>query len=184
MDYRFCYYLGSFISTIYPFCTDFYMRSIAKGAKFKSASKVISTLAEITAKGGSLLLGVGPDPSGLIEQAVVDTLAKIGKWLDKNGEAIYATRRAPVFNDGNIWFTASKDGSKYYAIYALKDGEEIPSIISFNTLKAGKGAKMTLVSTGKTLKWKKAADGKISVELPASVDKTQPVSIRLTGFDF
>lgn len=156
----------------------------AKGAKFKSASKVISTLAEITAKGGSLLLGVGPDPSGLIEQAVVDTLAKIGKWLGKNGEAIYATRRAPVFNDGNIWFTASKDGSKYYAIYALKDGEEIPSIISFNTLKAGKGAKMTLVSTGKTLKWKKAADGKISVELPASVDKTQPVAIRLTGFDF
>ncbi|MCQ2153907.1 MAG: alpha-L-fucosidase [Bacteroidales bacterium] len=155
----------------------------ANNAKFKSAARVVSTLAEITAKGGSLLLGVGPDPTGLIEQAVVDTLAKIGAWLDRNGEAIYATRRAPVYNDGNLWFTAAKDGSKYYAIYGLKDEPVVPSTIKFNALKAGKGARMTLVSTGAALRWTKSSDGSIKVQLPRSVDRTQPVAIRLTGFE-
>ena len=39
-------------------------------APFKSPQKVIGTLAEITAKGGCLLLGVGPTPEGEIEPAV------------------------------------------------------------------------------------------------------------------
>ncbi len=156
----------------------------ANNAKFKSAVRVVSTLAEITAKGGSLLLGIGPNPNGLIEQAVVDTLAKIGKWLDKNGEAIYATRKAPVYHDGNLWFTASKDGSKYYAIYGLKDNETVPATIEFHQLKPTKGARMTLLGTDANLNWKRSENGTVSVKLPRSVDNTQPVAIRLTGFDF
>ena len=38
---------------------------------YKSARKVIGTLAEITAKGGALALGVGPTPAGLIEDEAV-----------------------------------------------------------------------------------------------------------------
>lgn len=154
----------------------------SNGARFKSAAKVVSTLAEISAKGGSLLLGIGPDPRGLIEQAVVDTLSKIGKWLERNGEAIYATRRAPVYKDGRLWFTASKDGSKYYAIYGISDDETVPSTIEFKSLKALKGARMTLVGTGASLGWKESSDGTVSVKLPRSIDRTEPVAIRLTGF--
>lgn len=154
----------------------------SNGARFKSAAKVVSTLAEISAKGGSLLLGIGPDPRGLIEQAVVDTLSKIGKWLERNGEAIYATRRAPVYKDGRLWFTASKDGSKYFAIYGISDDETVPSTIEFKSLKALKGARMTLVGTGASLGWKESSDGTVSVKLPRSIDRTEPVAIRLTGF--
>ena len=39
--------------------------------RFKTARRVIGTLAEITAKGGCLALGVGPTPDGLIEDKAI-----------------------------------------------------------------------------------------------------------------
>ena len=56
---------------------------------YKSPTKVIGLLAEITAKGGCLLLGVGPTPQGTIEDAVAERLHVIGDWLRVNGKAIY-----------------------------------------------------------------------------------------------
>ena len=56
---------------------------------FKTSRKVIDILAEITAKGGCLALGVGPTPEGLIEDRAIPILEEIGEWLGRCGEAIY-----------------------------------------------------------------------------------------------
>ena len=53
---------------------------------------------EVTAKGGNLLLGVGPTPEGIIQPEVVERLSDIGKWLKINGKAIYNTRNTPVYH--------------------------------------------------------------------------------------
>lgn len=90
-------------------------------APFKSPQKVINILSEITAKGGCLLLGVGPTADGVIEEEVTKRLHEVGKWLRFNGKAIYNTRITPVYRDGNVWFTADKDGKTLYAIYALPE---------------------------------------------------------------
>jgi alpha-L-fucosidase len=65
---------------------------------FKSSDKVWKTpkllirgLIEIAAKGGNLLLNVGPDGQGSFPRAVKDTLKVIGNWLKINGESIYGT---------------------------------------------------------------------------------------------
>ncbi len=100
-------------------------------APFKSPQKVINLLAEITAKGGCLLLGVGPTADGVIEDEVAARLHVVGEWLRANGKAIYDTRNASVYNDGNVWFTADKDGKTLYAIYALPEGEALPESIEW-----------------------------------------------------
>lgn len=46
-------------------------------APFKSSQKVINILSEITAKGGCLLLGVGPTPDGVIEEEVAKRLHEV-----------------------------------------------------------------------------------------------------------
>ncbi len=78
-------------------------------APYKSAQQVINMLAEITAKGGCLLLGVGPTAQGIIETPAVERLEKVGEWLKVNGEGIYNTRITKNYNSGNIWFTANKN---------------------------------------------------------------------------
>lgn len=149
-------------------------------APFKSPQKVINTLAEITAKGGCLALGVGPTPEGLIEPEVVSRLEEIGKWLKQNGEAIYSTRTTPVYHEGNLWFTASKDGKTLYAIYALPEGEKLPATLSWHgNIPVGN---MTLLSNGKKLKYKRFKnDGneKVEVNLPKGLPDA-PIAIKFT----
>ena len=132
-------------------------------APYKPAEKVIATLAEIVAKGGCYVLGVGPTPDGIIEQPVVDRLKKVGAWLKKNGEAIYNTRTTPLYNDGKTWFTANKDGKTLYAIYAVEEGEQLPATISW-TGNVPRG-KMVLLSTGKRVKYHCEGD-KVTITLP------------------
>lgn len=145
-------------------------------APFKSPQKVIGTLAEITAKGGCLLLGVGPTPEGEIEPAVVERLHAIGEWLRANGKAIYNTRTTPNYHCGNMWFTADKDGRTLYAIYALPDGESLPATLEWTGNEPV--GKVKLLKGNKTLKCVKK-DGKVQVTLPKGI-ANEPVALQFT----
>jgi alpha-L-fucosidase len=57
--------------------------------------------------GGNYLLNVGPTADGRIVPIFEERLLQIGKWLDINGEAIYATKPWAYQNDtynANVWF--------------------------------------------------------------------------------
>ena len=130
---------------------------------FKSPEKVIGTLIEIVAKGGNLVLGVGPTPEGLIEPESVSRLKAIGQWLKANGKAIYETVPTPHYHEGNVWFTQSKDGSKSYAIYRLEDGQSLPATVSWSGNLPKKSIR--LLSTGKRLKYQ-VKENQVTVTLP------------------
>ena len=142
---------------------------------FKTSRKVIDILAEITAKGGCLALGVGPTPQGLIEDRAIPILEEIGEWLCRCGEAIYSTRITKNYNDGDIWFNASKDGQTLYAIYALKDEEVLPATLSWNG-NLPKGGKVTILNNGKKVK-ATVKDGVVTVKFPKGM-KQEPVALK------
>ena len=144
--------------------------------RWKSPEKVISTLVEIVAKGGNLVLGVGPTPKGLIQPEAVTRLNAIGQWLKQNGKAIYNTVTTPIYNDGQVWFTADKDGKTRYAIYLLDEGKHLPRIISWNQ-NVPKG-NVRLLSTGKKLKTK-TVNGRTEVTLPRGL-KQQSVALEFS----
>ncbi|MCR4853823.1 MAG: alpha-L-fucosidase [Prevotella sp.] len=137
-----------------------------KKPRWKSARKVINTLVEIVAKGGNLVLGIGPTPDGLIQPEAVDRLHQIGEWLRKNGKAIYSTVPARRYHDGGIWFTTSKDGKQTYAICPLEEGQKVPSTISWkgNTPRGS----VRLLATGRKLKTVVKGDS-VSVSLPKNM---------------
>ena len=143
-------------------------------APFKSPTKVLGLLSEITAKGGCLLLGVGPTAQGLIQPEVEERLTVIGDWLGKNGEAIYSTRTTPLYNDGSVWFTANKDGKTLYAIYALPENEKLPATIEWTgNIPTGK---MTLLDGNRKVSYS-VKDGKVTVKLPKGLPD-MPVALK------
>ena len=146
-------------------------------AKFKSPNKVIGILAEIVAKGGCLALGVGPKADGTLQPEVVNTLLKIGSWLNKNGQAIYSTVNAAHYNDGKVWFTADKNGKTLYAIYALEDGEKTPKTITWTENKP-KG-KLVLLQNGKSVKYT-VKGNQVTVTLPSGL-KNEPLAFKFNS---
>ena len=122
--------------------------------KYKSPHKVIKQMAEVVAKGGSLLLGIGPDAQGEIPAGVLQRMEAIGHWMNKNGEAIYNTRTTTVYRDGDVFFTQSKDGSRRYAIACLPEGQTMPAQIKWKGNLPKKGSKLRWLRTGKPVKWK------------------------------
>lgn len=146
-------------------------------AKFKSPNKVIGILSEIVSKGGCLALGVGPKADGTLQPEVVNTLLKIGNWLNKNGQAIYSTVNAAHYNDGKVWFTADKNGKTLYAIYALEDGEKTPKTITWTENKP-KG-KLILLQNGKSVKYT-VKGNQVTVTLPSGL-KNEPLAFKFNS---
>jgi alpha-L-fucosidase len=76
---------------------------------FKSTETLLHNLIDIASKGGNYLLNVGPDARGVIPQAEAERLRTIGKWLDKNGEAIYGSGPTPFGDEAGAFSTTEKD---------------------------------------------------------------------------
>lgn len=148
---------------------------------FKTPAKIIGVLSEIVAKGGSLLLGVGPTPEGLIEDGAAERLEKIGSWLRLNGEAIYSTVTTPIYtNDSeNVWFTANKDRKTLYAVVPRDDEKGLPQTVSWKGNVPLKGSKMTDLATGKKVKYN-VKDDLTTVTLPASAQDKDGVALKFT----
>lgn len=140
--------------------------------QYKPVGVVVHKLVEIVAKGGSLLLGIGPKADGTLPDEVFNRLNDIGAWTALNGKAIYNTRITKNYHSGQTWFTQSKDGKTRYAIYCLNADEKPIRSISWQGNSPAKGTPVILISTGKKVNWK-AMNGKTTIELPAglSADK-------------
>lgn len=145
-------------------------------APYKSSRWIVNTLAEITAKGGCFLLGVGPTAQGIIEEREVKILEEAGEWLKLNGKAIYNTRNAKIYHDGNIWFTADKDQKTLYAIYTLPENETLPSTIQWSgNIPTGK---MKQLCNGKSVRYS-VKDNQVTVTLPKGL-KDDTIALQFT----
>jgi alpha-L-fucosidase len=87
----------------------------ATNEQYKSGTELIDTLIETRAKGGNLLLNIGPKPNGSIPDEQDARLREIALWNFVNGEAIRAIRPWVITNENNVWFTKSKEEGIVYA---------------------------------------------------------------------
>ncbi len=83
--------------------------------RYKSGSQLIGLLIEARAKGGSLLLNVGPKPDGSLPIEQEERLREISAWYFVNRECIDSVRSWVVSKECDTWFT-TKNGHTLYAI--------------------------------------------------------------------
>ncbi len=142
-----------------------------EGDRFKSATQVIHSLIEIVAKGGNLLLGIGPKPDGTLPEEAISRLKEVGKWLQNNGDAIYNTRSVKHYKDSNTYFTQNRINGSQFALVCLPENSAVPSSVEWENNIPQKGTTMKLLQTGKAVKWT-VTDTRVKVFLPPSFTKT------------
>jgi len=83
---------------------------------YKSGGELISLLVQTRARGGNLLLNVGPKPDGELPIEQEERLRELALWMFVNGEAIYGVRPWVTTNEQNVWFTKKKNEDTLYAV--------------------------------------------------------------------
>ena len=131
--------------------------------------ELIHMFVDIVSKNGNLLLNVGPMADGTIPANQAERLRALGRWLDRNGAAIFDTRpwkRA----DGktsqglDIRFTAADD-----TLYATLLGTPGESEIRIEGLEATTGARIQLLGHDEDLSWRQEGSD-LTIQLPDLVD--------------
>lgn len=145
--------------------------SYRPGWGYKTTREMLDILVKVVSRGGNLLLNVGPKGDGTLEDEAYVHLREIGDWMKVNSEAIYGTKAWSTCQDGKVCFTAK--GKTVYALYVSDEGEEtIPSEITFNGVTPS--GNITMLGSGKPLKWKKNGDGSITVTIPQRLRESLP----------
>jgi len=85
-------------------------------SNFKSPREILRLLASASARGGNLLLNVGPDGQGRIPEPSLRYLREVGTWLARNGDSIYGTTASP-FPDQPWGYATSKPGKLYLHLF-------------------------------------------------------------------
>ncbi|MFC2097977.1 alpha-L-fucosidase, partial [Bacteroidota bacterium] len=153
--------------------------SYSFNAKYKTGRELVHMLVDIVAKGGNLLLNIGPSPEGTWHDDAYDRLNKIGSWMKINSEAIYNSRPLLPYKEDKVCLTQHKDGS-VYAIYLAEENEaKLPSKIKLSSISPAKGASVTMLGLKGKLKWHKEGKG-FYVEIPERLRENPPCNYAWT----
>jgi alpha-L-fucosidase len=142
--------------------------SFVPNDSYKTPRVLIQMLVDVVAKGGNLLLNIGPGPDGAWHDAAYDRLAALGAWMKQNSEAIYGTRPLAPYAEGKVRFTRAKNGT-VYLVYLPAAGEAaLPRELAATSVKPAPGATITLLGSGQTISWESAGTGMVA-HVPAGV---------------
>jgi alpha-L-fucosidase len=127
----------------------------------KSGTEIINMLIETRAKGGNLLLNVGPKPNGEIQIEQEALLQEVALWNLVNQEGIHHIRPWEIIKEGAIWFTKAKDENTVYAF--VPAGKEWPygerKEFVFKTLEGSKQTQVSILGyASKLVEYRKGTD--------------------------
>ncbi len=90
---------------------------------YRSGKEWINALIETRAKGGTMLLNIGPEPNGEIPQEQENILRELGAWMFINSESIYAVRPWKTVKEGQHLVHKKKGEDTVYAFHNTRELE-------------------------------------------------------------
>lgn len=138
---------------------------------YETSESLVHILIDKVARGGNLLLNIGPTADGRIPVIMQQRLKDMGDWLTVNGEAIYGTRdwtKAPAIGKETTVFYTTK-GNDLYAI--VTQWPEKPIVING----VSKSGEVTMLGFNGKVKYS-VSGNKLTIMPPAITPANNPCS--------
>ena len=136
----------------------------------KTREKLVSFI-RVCSRGGNYLLNIGPRGDGSVVEFERNVLLNIGRWLNRNGEAIYGTNADPFHVPFDWGAITSRNDKLYLHVMAQpQDGNILlPGL-------EGKIEKASVLADGTPCAFHQDTKG-VTVELPSSVHPEQEIEV-------
>jgi len=130
----------------------------------RTPREVIENLIHIRARGGNMLLNIGPRPDGRIAGPDEDLLRELGLWMMLYGEGVRGVRPWTVTNEDDVWLTHRRSDGSVYAFVDLDYGLTVSGAhagrkFTLKSVKATPETKVTLLSQTGECEWKEDEQG-------------------------
>jgi alpha-L-fucosidase len=138
-------------------------------ADYSTSQELVNILIDKVARGGNLLLNIGPTADGRIPVIMQQRLKDMGDWLRVNGEAIYGTRtwaKAPQVTAQTKTFYTRKGRDLYVLCTQFPDKEIVVKEISGAT-------KITLLGTSQKVSFT-SSGGSVKIKPPVITPANNP----------
>jgi alpha-L-fucosidase len=142
--------------------------------QYKSVEEVVQLLVNIVAKGGNLLLNIGPSPEGDWAPEAYNRLEGIAKWMKINDEGIYNSKVIAPYKENNICMTQKENGNTYFFYNCAPDEKEMPAKIMIISHRPKGKSKVTLLGYDKPLEWEAVENGGCEITIPKEIRKNPP----------
>jgi len=136
--------------------TTSYQWSYLPGAEVRPSAEIIENIIHIRARGGNMLLNIGPRPDGRIAPADEDLLRDLGLWMMLYGESVRGVRPWVVTNEADVWFTQKRAEGTVYALAGLK--ENTRSLV-LRSVEASPETEVTLLGQEGNCPWEQTPAG-------------------------
>lgn len=141
---------------------------------FKTPEHFIQLLAKAVAKGGNLLLNVGPRGDGTLDAPDVAILQGIAKWMAVNGDSIHGAGRTPL--ERQPWGDSTLKGNTLY-LHAFRWPADRKLVVSGLTSEA-KRAYLLSDARKTALPLKRLNPAQLQITVPAAMpDKIDTVVV-------
>ncbi|MDR1369367.1 MAG: alpha-L-fucosidase, partial [Dysgonamonadaceae bacterium] len=92
---------------------------------WKTPKQILTVLLSTIARGGTLMMNVGPDGLGRIPEAARQSLSSAGKWIVRYPQAVYGTGASP-WNHALPWGDVTvKDNRMYLTVFEWPETGEL-----------------------------------------------------------
>jgi alpha-L-fucosidase len=150
-------------------------------ASYLGTDEVVHLVADIVARGGNLLLNVGPTGAGEIPWAQAQRLLALGWWLRANGDAVYGTRPWSVAEGTTGCGLAVRYTCDDAAVNAIVLGAPAGAQVELG-VSLDPRAEVRLLGHHAPLRWSTAPGG-ARIDLPEQPAPTPAIAVRLAPRD-
>lgn len=94
----------------------------AAGERWRDSAQVLDLITDAAAKGGNLLLNVGPDAEGCLPSQFLDLCSRLGPWMAVHGECLADSEPGPEPGESVTWGRIIRRGSTMFLVVRFWDG--------------------------------------------------------------
>lgn len=98
--------------------------------RYKTVKQLIHYVVNAAGYGSNLLLNVGPEATGKIDQESTWRLKEVGQWLSRYGETVYGTKGGHITPQS--WGAITRKGDTYYIHVYNKESDQLTIPFPYN----------------------------------------------------